>query len=67
MLNERHWFKNAAQRVVTGLLHAHRLYQLFGYLIGHLERALLAQLHETVLDDVVDESVDVARNLFLVT
>ena len=67
MLNERHWFKNATEGVVTGLLHAHGLNQLLGYLIGHLERALLVQLHEAVLDHVVNESVDVARDLFLVT
>ena len=58
--------KNTTQLQVTRLLHAQRLQQSFCYLANHQFGTLLAQLHEAVLDDVVDEEIDVASNALFI-
>lgn len=58
--------KDTTQLQVTGLLHAQRLQQSLSYLANHEFGALLGQLHEAVLDDVVDEEIYVTGNAFLI-
>lgn len=56
----------AVERYITGLLVAKRLQQGLRYLVRHLQCTFLRKLHQTVLDNVVDEAINVAVYLLLI-